>query len=188
MSESMNYGDVEVDEDEQVSFTKARINPLKERYLKVKEELITEVSLMRKSGNINELFGDYIEWKLKNRQLINIQIRGQVRTGKSTVGLTLMMWINSELVRVMLREELPNTYECIMGDQTEFLRFAKKGTKNVCILVDEYNKMAESGANATTEKNLLDDYSSRFAAWYVHRIGCSPVGTIDHLAEVFLDF
>ena len=159
------------------------VNPLQEIYLDMKDKMVYESDIINSEMyNIGQVFNNYLLWKLKKRELINIQIRGQVRKGKSTVGILKMYKINK-----LLGNPEDKMYSYILPDNSSFLRFIKKGEENVCVLIDEYNKMTESGANATTERNLFEDYSARFAAKYNHRVACSPSGFVDMTTEVYLD-
>lgn len=166
---------------------KAQVSPLKLLYMKARDTLTPESEILIAENDLTQNFIDELVWRIKNGQLINIQVRGQVRSGKSTAGITMMWWINDFLIQEGLTENT-DMYHLIMADQTEFLRFIRAGEENVCILIDEYNKMSESGANAMTELNLFQHYSNVFAAKYNHRVSCSPTGTIDHLSDIYLDF
>lgn len=168
--------------DEGDKMKKANVNPLQEVYLDMKDSLVPESDIINSDNyDMGMAFKNYIDWKLNKKELINIQVRGQVRKGKSTIGVGLMQLINEKL------NNQPPYFSLIMSDQSEFLRFVKEGRENVCVLIDEYNKMSESGANATTERNLFEDYSARFAAKYNHRIACSPAGFVDVSSEIYLD-
>ena len=54
------------------------------------------------------------------------------------------------------------------------------------IMIDEYNKMGETGVNSSTEIALFEFYSELFASRHIHRVTCSPRTIIDNNATIIL--
>jgi len=139
--------------------------------------------------DLTEVLYLFLDDKIKNGELINVTCRGEVATGKSTVAIALMYYTNKVLEKTFKKGKDNKDYftNKIFADQTEFLRFIKKDEKNVAIVIDEYNHLAEGGINSTTEQSLFDQVSDVFAQRYVHRFNCSPSTVLDKNSLVILD-
>ena len=117
--------------------------------------------------------------------MVNIQVRGDPTTGKSTVAgkITLMtnkiLGVPDKITKALNR--------MIFSDQIEFIRWTKRKLGNVCIQIDEWNRMIQTGYNATTEMTLFDYYSDVFAQRFVHRVSCAPSMVVDRNCYLFLD-
>lgn len=166
--------------------TTVEIDQLRYTYLKMKEHLMPETDALKQ--DLTKLFWETLKDKIDNGELVNIGVRGEVRTGKSTVAIKIAKTLNHYLERQGLNKNISNNMQnYIFSDQTEFLRFINSDTYNICIVIDEFNRMAKTGANATTEEALFDYYSDVFAAKYIHRISCSPDVIADKNANIILD-
>lgn len=158
-------------------------DPLRIIFEKMRCRVITDEEA-KKFDVTNEVWHS-IETRLDARELINIQARGEVATGKTTVACGLAYEINMRMgTNPKLVEQLN---KLIFSDQVEFIRWKDKTNGNVCIIIDEYNDMIQTGYNATTEETLFDYYSNVFAQKYVHRISCAPSHVIDRNCYLFLD-
>lgn len=158
---------------------KVKINKLKKLAIDYAEITIENKDI--RINDITEIFLDELKLIIKNEELINIQIIGQVTTGKSTLGMKLLKEINNILKK-------PTTLKNICADQLEFGQKIKDKTiNNMCIMIDEWNALSESGLNATVEQKFLRQFSEVQAQRYIHRIGCSPTTIIDELAEIIID-
>lgn len=186
------------------SETNITADPLKSLYYQVKDKMISEKDML--TNDLTETFWFTIKDKIDNKEILNINIRGEVRTGKSTVGTKITWEINKYLKKkgLFLRrsdervvndsdEEIQKRLDnfqmkwVIQSDQTEFIRFIGLEYENVCILIDEWNRLAKTGMNATTEEALFDYYSDVFAGKYVHRVTTSPADVVDNNAIIILD-
>jgi hypothetical protein len=147
-------------------------------YLQIKDKSLTLEEIMG-----NDLTNDFLEslkFRIKHGQLITITIRGETALGKSTLALYFKKFINDLLIKAKKRECKDEKerdkleYYTILSDQIEAVRFFMKDERNICILIDEYSTMSQSGENATTEQGLYLTYSDIFAQRFCHRIQCTP--------------
>lgn len=165
-----------------------------------REKIVPEEEAI--NNNLTETFYETIEGKTENGELINITFRGEVRTGKSLAGISVMEHINQHLKKIGLLlkasqersikgkdkpVESYNPYYHIFSDQIEFLRFITSGEENVCIIIDEWSKLGGTGINASTEEALYETYSDIFAGKYIHRINCSPRTIGDPNSNIILE-
>lgn len=121
-----------------------------------------------------------IERRISRRHLVNIQILGQVTDGKSTLMLKLVSYILSCMGK---RLSLDN----IAGDQVEGLRkIADPSFSETCVGIDEWNQLATTGLNSTTESAQYQYYSDVQAQRYVHKVACSPSTVVDPNADIIL--
>lgn len=163
-----------------------QIDNLKIAFLEAKERLLTETEAIK--NNFTETFFETLKDKINHRELIIIAVRGEVRTGKSSIVMELVRYINQYIADIGLNKEpINNLSKYIFSDQTEFLRFINGEERNAAIAIDEFNGMATTGLNATTEEALYDHYSSVFAGQYLHRITASPDIITDKNTNIILD-
>lgn len=168
----------------EVEDSRVEVSPLKYDYYKLRDELIKEEDAM----NINKTddFKLFLETEVKTKGIINIAIVGDVGGGKSTGAIAIMNDIN-EIIEKIHNKKI-NRLKSIFSDQTEFLRFISSDTRDVCVVIDEFSRMAETGFNATTEIALFNYYSDVFAQKFMHRISCSPSVVMDMNCNVILTF
>ena len=113
------------------------------RYLfgKARESLMPESEAVK--NNLTAEYNDWKKEKIDARELIVIAIRGEVRTGKSTVEIHEVWDINKYMQKTGLN---PNAeqymWKWIFSDQTEFLRFINGEERNVALGIDEFNRLA----------------------------------------------
>jgi len=166
--------------------TEIGIDKLKFLFTKARAKLLTEDEALQ--NNLTQVFWETLKDKIEHGELINIGVRGEVRTGKSTVAIKIAWELNKFLEKVGKNQDISTKmYKYIFSDQTEFLRFINSEIFNVAITIDEFNRMASTGLNATTEEALFDYYSDVFAGKYIHRISCSPDVITDKNANIILD-
>lgn len=162
------------------------LDNLKGIFLKTKERMTPEDETIQ--NNLTNTFFYTLKDKINHRELIVIAVRGEVRTGKSTVVLELVRFINQYIADIGLNPEpIKNLTKYIFSDQTEFLRFINSEQRNAAIAIDEFNGMAATGLNATTEEALFDHYSDVFAGQYIHRVAASPDVIVDKNSNIILD-
>ena len=147
-------------------------------YYQIKGRGLTQEEVER--NDLTEDFFESLKYRIKYGMLISITIRGETAMGKSTAGIYLKKKINDYLIESKKRECKSKKerndleFETIASDQIESNRLFMRDWRNVCILIDEYSTMAQSGENATTEQNLYTSYVDIFAQRFVHRIQCTP--------------
>lgn len=155
------------------------ISKLKKLAMDNLENTTTEDKIRK--DDVTELLEHELFDKLKYKELINMQIIGQVTTGKSTLGIEYMLKVNEWLKK---KSSMHN----ICYDQIEYIRRMRDKTLNeVCLLIDEWNEMGETGFNATTENAQINYYSDIQAQRYIHRISCAPKNITDQNADIVLE-
>lgn len=158
---------------------KVKISKIKFLALKLYESDKTDEEIRKE--DVSDLLLAEIEDKIYHKELLNISIIGEVTTGKSTLAIELMETVG-DLINIT-----PNMQN-ICGDQLEFLRTIKESkVKDTVIMIDEWNKLGESGYNATVEENLLTYYSEVQAQRYIHKISCSPSTIADKQSDLVLE-
>lgn len=156
-----------------------RVGRLRYRAMKYYESTIPEDEI-RKEDITKELFLE-IKDRIKNKNLINMQINGNVTTGKSTLGIYFVQHILTLLDKSL-------SIQNITGDQVEFLRVIKNPKiTNTALLIDEWNELGETGLNSTTDKSLFQYYSDVQAQRYIHKVSCAPKEFVDPNSDIILD-
>lgn len=138
--------------------------------------------------DITEIFLQELEEMIKNEELINININGQVRKGKSTAGIAIgqIIW------NILQRNKKQSTNRQfgtnnIARDQIEYTRFMQnEDNRNTVIVVDESNALEKGGENVTVENQLRQVFSDVQAARYCHVIWCSPKDVLDDNSDIML--
>jgi hypothetical protein len=141
-----------------------------------------------RKDNLTEMFWYEIEQRIQKKELINININGLVRSGKSTAAAQIC-WDIKKMMKKHHNVDRPMGNKNILRDQNEYARTVKKRPENLkheCDVIDEWAEMELTGYNATIEQKFLKDFSDRQAARYYHRIACSPQATTDHNSDIIL--
>ena len=171
-----------------IRITEIEINKLKYLAIEASDNLWTNEDLRKR--NLTKDLPREIENILKAKELINIQIIGEVTSGKSISAYTLRKMRNR-----ILKKEI--TIPRIKSDQTEFGEYIRecgdlpetnnKSPANACTQIDEWSELATTGAGATTEDAYLTWLSDVSAQKYYHRISCSPSTIVDNRANIVLE-
>lgn len=171
-----------------------RVNHLKKLYMENMGKVIDQAEIINNQKyDITDILNYTIISSMQNKALINIAIRGEVTTGKSTVAATILKMIIDELIRtkqiiIKSDEEYQEyLYQHIKSDQTEYLRFALEKQENSAVMIDEFSNLGETGLNATTEMAMYEEHSNLFAQRFVHKISCSPSHIQDKNSNIILD-
>lgn len=178
-------------------------SPLTALMHEMKREMIREDDAIQE--DITSEFWKDIESRLAYFLPINIHIRGETATGKSTVGIEITDVILTRIEQLMKTRKYEKkikelkiisdkfgrmgntTKKFIFSDQTEFTRFIKEMWAMTCVVIDEYSRYASTGYSATTEEVTYAYYSDTFAQLFTHRILCSPATITDVNSYLVLD-
>lgn len=158
--------------------TKIELNSLEFLAIKYYETNITDKEI--RIEDITNLFLEELEKMIEKKELINIAIIGQVVKGKSTVMMKIANIINH-----LIGKEMKLEYIC--ADQYEFGRKVLEEMENICLGVDEYSALEETGWNATIEAKWLEQFSDVQAQRFIHRASCSPRKIIDENASIIIE-
>jgi hypothetical protein len=160
---------------------KIKMPALKSIALELAEKAIDESEL--RHNDITPLYRQYFKSILqKKRKLLNMQLLGEPGSGKSTVMLAEVHRANK-----ILQKRTKIDY--ILANQLVYAKAMANVIKemNICIGIDEYEDMAETGGNSSIAARQLDHYSNLHRAHYVHKIACSPQETIDKNCQIKLE-
>ena len=173
---------------------KIRVNHLKLMYIENQNRILDMTELLTNPKyNLTDILIYSIISTRRNKAQLNIAIRGEVTTGKSTVGASILKLIIDDIIdcgelRFETEEEYQEyLYKHIKSDQTEYLRFVLDRHENTAVLIDEFSSLGETGLNSTTEKAMEEEHSNIFAQRFVHKISCSPHKIQDSNANIILD-
>ena len=138
--------------------------------------------------DMTQEFMKEIEEEVIHDELVDINVNGKVRMGKSTFAIDLGRWIYGLLIKHKKRMGGKYGIKNVARDQQEYSRIMRdKDTKFTVIVTDEINELEETGENVTVEKALSNVFSNIQAGRYVHRVSCSPKDVTDPNADVFLE-
>lgn len=162
------------------------VDLLRDDYYKLKDELIPEHEVVEGTDVTEDLY-DCLYDKLKNNEIINLCVQGEVISGKSLVGEALMLETNQNYKSLGTLPKGFDYMKHIVADQTEFLRVTNPDETHCCFLIDEWNRLSLTGINSTTEEKWYDYYSDVFAQKHISRISTSPSHVTDKNATIWLD-
>lgn len=111
------------------------------------------------------------QWKLYHETgtLVVANFNGHTTDGKSTAAAVLTQISNKYQNR-----EMKSQY--ILGNQQEYANWVGNNPKlsHITLQIDEWSRLAETGANATIEQAYLDELSNIHAQMFINKIYCSP--------------
>lgn len=116
--------------------------------------------------NITKLFYEYLMYKVKMRENLNIAIKGETRSGKSTVAISLGNFIAS-MTRV------PYGPFNICANESEYYTKVRKAKFNELYHIDE-QKESKFGAGSFREEMGIMDIQNIIAKQCVHTIWIYP--------------
>lgn len=156
----------------------ARINQLEKLARDYRRKAISDEDI--EQNDITDIVLNELPSILKN-EIFNMSINGKTRSSKST----LMIWFLNYILTNLMNEKLELWHIC--AEQFEFVRKVMDHNIHDTIMgIDEYGAMEESGANATIEQKMLEQFSDLQAQRQIHRIYCSPRSTIDRNSNIMI--
>lgn len=141
-----------------------------------------------RNRDLSEEFYKELEHKVQKGELINININGPVRTGKSTTA-SKIVWDIKKLIKKYHGLDRPMGNKNILRDQNEYSRTVKRrkeSFKHEADQIDEWAEMEQSGYNSTIEDKFLKQFSDVQAGRYYHRVACSPGDQTDKNSDILL--
>lgn len=126
-----------------------------------------------------------IKYRVENNQTLKISIRGESGMGKSLLGLHLQKYVNT-CIKEIKKKKIPEQYKLISSDNIEFMRDVTKIKGPCCMLIDEFNVLGDTGANASTEKSLFEAYNDISGQAGISRIMCTPKANYRYDPQSFI--
>lgn len=149
---------------------------------------ITEEQELEKI-DMTQHFWKEVEYMIQHNELVNINVNGRVRMGKSTEAIAIGMQMFDLLKKHGFRKKDDVfTMKNVARDQQEYSKKMRNPeTAFTVIVTDESNNLEGTGENVTVENALSQDFSDVQAGRYVHRVSCSPKNVIDGNADILLE-
>jgi hypothetical protein len=116
--------------------------------------------------NITKLFYDYLVYKVRMRENLNIALKGETRSGKSTAALSLGSFVSS-MTRV------PYTAYHICANESEYYSKVKNAKFSELYHIDE-QKESKFGSGSFREEMGIMDIQNIIAKQCVHTIWIYP--------------
>jgi hypothetical protein len=166
----------------------AQVDPLTYIYYELRGDLDQTSYELVLRRDLTAEFWITLKQKIENGGLISIAVRGEVTSGKSTVGLAIKAEVNKLIMELGLNKNI-DEYKTIVSDLLEWNRAIMNKEDNVCYLIDEWSELGGSGENSTTEASLYQTQADIAAQRYLHKIQCVPrTGTVyDNTSTILLD-
>lgn len=156
----------------------ARINQLESLAREYRRKNITEEEIEK--NDILDMLMIELPYILK-AEILNIAITGKTKSSKST----LMMWLLKYILNEYYQKEIEMKNIC--AEQYEFVRkVTDENIKDTIIGIDEYGAMEATGANASLDEKLLEQFSDIQAQREIHRIWCSPRTVQDKNSNIII--
>jgi len=139
--------------------------------------------------DMTDVFYREVELMIKENELINIQINGRVRLGKSTEAIQIGLHIFELLKKAGMRSKKDKfSIKNIARDDQEYSKIMRmEDTRFTVIVTDESNELEKGGENSSVEQQLQRVFSDVQAGRYVHRVSCAPKDIIDQNADIILE-
>lgn len=156
------------------------IDPLKEIYYKLKEKNDMYFALALRK-NITEEFFQFLKRQLDKNELININISGRPRSGKSTDAIIITMWIYQYCNYVKKHNRKFAVEYNILFSSSELLSKFDKESFNFhdCFITDEKRKYETIQSGSLYEEGQLTDIDRIGAKFCIHRINI--IGSYDDI-------
>lgn len=116
--------------------------------------------------NITKMFYEYIIFKVKMRENLNLAIKGETRSGKSTVALSLGNFVSG-------MTKVPYTAFNICANESEYYSKVKNAKFNELFHIDE-QKESKFGAGSFREEMGIMDIQNIIAKQCVHTVWIYP--------------
>jgi hypothetical protein len=116
--------------------------------------------------NINPQMYGYIQYKVRMRENLNLAIKGETRSGKSTVAISLGTYVSSMTL-------VPYTIEEICANESEYYSKVKYAKFNQFFHIDE-QKESKFGSGSFREEMGIMDIQNIIAKQCVHSVWIYP--------------
>lgn len=148
-----------------MTYKQDHLRNLAEKYINNTEQDYEKI----KNKDITKEFMKQYKIYFQQGTLVVINFNGHTTDGKSTAAAKLLKIGNKYLNK-------KTTTKNIFSNQQEYANWVGENneTKNIVIQIDEWSRLAETGANATIEQAYFEELSNIHAQMYIHRIYCSP--------------
>lgn len=155
---------------------------------KLRQRMVEEEDILQE--NMTDIFWDELEYMVKNKEIVIININAKMRLGKSTEACAIGAKLFDFCKKYYGEETMPEKefgIKQICADQQEKQEdMTDEKVHHTVRITDESNESEKGGANATAEQQQREDQSNIQAGRYVHSINCSPKEIIDNNADIML--
>ena len=140
-----------------------------------------DIETMKKlKRNVSDMFRRWIENKISKKENISISIKGQTRSGKSLLGLSVV-----DEVLINYDGKYFDTPKIVMGNQKEYRAKLFDADFGDVFQIDE-NAFANVGLGSDTEIQQLKDIQNIIAKQNIHTIYITPRTFLDVNSELGL--
>lgn len=160
--------------------TAFRTNTLLEKALNYLDKPTTPEEL--RTQDMTNIFLTEFLMMTEKREYLNINVNGLPASGKSTVGIALLLLGMNHIKK-------PFTLWNIARDQTEYGRRIKNDCENTdtFLLIDEWNELETTGFNSSKRQAYLETESDLLGQRNIRKIGCSPKNQVDKNAFIIIE-
>lgn len=131
------------------------------------------------SRNMTGLFYNFLRYKVAHREVITLEAKGPVRSGKSTAGISICKYIS-------MNTGVKFTVKMICPNEQYYNQLIPKAEANSCILVDEQLEQ-HTGTGAFREMQHTEDLGNIIAKLCIHSVWVHPNEFVGRNAQYGLE-